>query len=125
LIDGTDYGDMALDNTFIGDSQVFIGKRSKDSKFVFSIVFKGMIMGVWVDMDLGLMYLSHEHDPSTKHKYSLIADDMTENTLLMNNWKQNYHLTKLVGSFKNGILRFDNQVIRNVGYEMFKKMSVQ
>jgi hypothetical protein len=125
LIDGTDYGDMALDNNFVGDSQVFISKRSKDSKFICSVVYKGMVMGIWVDLDLGLMYLSQDHDPSTKHRYALTADDMTENALLMNNWKQNYHLNKLVGSFKNGILRFDSQVIRNVGYEMFKKMSVQ
>jgi hypothetical protein len=29
LIDGTEYGEMALDNNFVNDSQVFIDKRLK------------------------------------------------------------------------------------------------
>src|SRR5574339_687669 len=37
LIDGTEYGEMSLDNTFTNDSSVFIEKRSKESKFQFSI----------------------------------------------------------------------------------------
>jgi hypothetical protein len=67
LIDGTDYGEMALDNKFINDSQTFIEKRTKTSKFVFSIVYKGMTMGIWVDTENGLMYLSQDHDPSIQH----------------------------------------------------------
>jgi hypothetical protein len=125
LIDGTDYGDMALDNNFIGDSQVFIEKRSKNSKYVCTVVYKGMDMGVWVDNQKGFMYLSNDYDPSSKMRFALTSDDMNERTLLMNNYKQNYYLVKLVGAFKGGILRFDNQVLRNIGYEMFRKMNVQ
>ena len=35
LIDGTDYGDFSLGNEFVNDSQVFIEKRSKESKYQF------------------------------------------------------------------------------------------
>lgn len=125
LINGTDYGEMSLDNTFINDSPVFIEKRSKDSKFVFSVVYNGMIMGVWVDVDRGLLFLSNEHDPSTRNVFALTTDDFKENNIYMKGWKNNYYLRKLVASFMNGYLRFDNQVLRNVGYEMFKKMNVQ
>jgi len=125
LIDGTDYGDMSLDNDFVNDSSVFIEKRSRDSKFVFAMVYKGMTMGVWVDVKLGLMYVDNDYDPSSKKIYALTTDDLQENVMLLNNWKKNYHLYKLVGAFKNGYLRFDNQVLRNVGYEMFKKMNIQ
>lgn len=125
LIRGTDYGDMALGNEFVNDSQVFIEKRSKESKFVFSIMYKGMVMGVWVDNGLGLMYVSNDFDPYGKHKFALTTDDLQENTMLMTSWKSNYFINKMVSAFKNGYLRFDNQVLRNVGYEMFKKMNVQ
>jgi hypothetical protein len=125
LIDGTNYGEMSLDNEFTGDSYVFIEKRSKESRFVFSIIYKGLTMGVWVDLVQGLMYLSLDHDSSTKKVYALTTDDLKENVLYMKGWKSNYHLRKLVGSFMNGILRFDNQVIRTTAYEMFKKMNVQ
>lgn len=124
LIDGTEYGDMSLDNEFINDSSVFIEKRSKESKFAFGVVYKGMNMGVWVDVSKGVMYLSNDYDPSSKNMFALSADDLTENTLMMKSWRDNYYLRKLVGSFMNGYLRFDNQVMRNLGYEMFKKMNI-
>jgi hypothetical protein len=125
LIDGTDYGDMSLDNEFVNDSSVFIEKRSKVSKFSFAVIYKGMTMGVWVDLELGLLFLSHEHDPSSKMIFALSTEDLNENAMLMSGWKNNYYLKKMVHSFMNGYLRFDNQVLRNVGYEMFKKMNVQ
>jgi hypothetical protein len=125
LIDGTDYGEMSLDNDFVNDSNVFIEKRSKESKYVFTVVYKGMNMGVWVDNDLGLLFLSHDHDPSSKKVFALSKEDLTENVMLISGWKKNYYLKKLVGSFMAGYLRFDNQVLRATGYELFKKLSVQ
>jgi hypothetical protein len=125
LIDGTNYGEMSLDNEFTGDSYVFIEKRSKESKFVFTVIYKGLEMGVWVDIGQGLMYLSLDNDKTTKKVYALTTDDLKENVLFMKGWKNNYHLRKLVGSFMNGILRFDNQVIRTTAYEMFKRMNIQ
>lgn len=125
LIDGTDYGDFSLGNEFINDSQVFIEKRSKESRFQFSVVYNGMTIGAWVDTEKGILYLSNDYDPTSKKTYALTTADLDENTLLMNNWKNNYYLGKMVNAFLNGYLRFDNQVLRNVGYEMFKKMRVQ
>jgi hypothetical protein len=125
LIDGTTYGDMALDNEFTGDDYTFVEKRSKGSKYVFSVVYKGLIMGVWIDTRLELMFLSQDHDPSSKDVYAIVKEDMTENRKLVRAWKDNYHLMKLGKVFKNGNLRFDNQVVRTTGYDMFKKMGVQ
>lgn len=125
LIDGTDYAEMSLDNNFVNDSSTFIEKRSKESKFVFSIVYSGMTLGIWVDVELGLLFVSTDHDPSTKIKIALTTDDLQENMMLMTNYKNNYYLNKMVSAFKKGYLRFDNQVLRNVGYEMLKKMRVQ
>lgn len=125
LIDGTEYGEMSLDNEFVNDSDVFIEKRSKNSKFVFSIVYKGMRMGVWVDTQQMLLYLTTDYDPSTKNVYALTADDLEEDMILVSNYKKNYHIKKLCSAFMNGQLRFDNQLMRTIGYEMFKKMRVQ
>lgn len=124
LIDGTDYGDMSLDNDFVNDSSVFIERRSPSSKFKFAVVYKGLTMGVWVDVTKGLMYVDTDYDPSSKHIYALTTDDLNENVMMMTTWKNNYHLTKLVSAFKKGYLRFDNQVLRNIGYEVFKKMNI-
>jgi hypothetical protein len=125
LIDGTEYGDMSLDNEFVNDSKIFIERRSKESRFQFGVIYKGMTMGVWVDVEMGIMYLSNDFDPSSKVIFALTTDDLNENAMLMTGWKNNYYINKMVRAFMNGYLRFDNQVLRNIGYEMFKKMRIQ
>lgn len=125
LIDSTDYGRMSLDNEFTNDTTVFIEKRSKESRYQFSIIYKGMTMGIWVDIRKGLMYMSQDHDPSSKLVFAITTDDLTENVMLTKGWKNNYYLKKMVSAFLQGYLRFDNQVLRTTGYDMFKKMNVQ
>lgn len=124
LIDGTEYGGMSLDNEFVNDSNVFIEKRSKNSKFKYAILYKGMTIGIWVDTDEGIMYLSSDYDPSSKNVIALTTDDLNENAMLMLNWRNNYYLRKTVSAFTKGYLRFDNQIMRTVGYEIFKKMRI-
>jgi hypothetical protein len=124
LIDGTSYGAMSLDNEFVNDSDVFIGSRGKNSKFKFTLVYNGLHMGLWIDLEQGLMFLSDSYDPSSKLKFAMTTDDLKENMLLMTSWKQHYPLMKLVSAFKKGLLRFENQTIRTLSYEMFKKMNI-
>jgi len=124
LINGTEYGDMSLDNEFTNDSDLFIDRRGKESKHVFSIIFKGLTMGVWVDTNQGIMWLSGDFDPSSKNVFAMSTDDLTENSMLTTGWRNNYYLTKMVSAFKKGYLRFDNQVIRTTSYEMFRKMNI-
>ena len=71
------------------------------------------------------MYLSNEYDPSSKNIFALTKDDLTESNLLIGGgWRNHYHLKKMVNAFMNGALRFENQVLRNIGYEMFNKMRI-
>lgn len=125
LINETNYGDMSLDNDFTDDQPTFIQRRTKDSKFKFTIVYKGMHFGLWLDVDTGLMYMSNDHDPDTRYKYSLSMDDLNETNIFMKQYKQNYHLKNMVDFFKVGCLRFDNQIIRNTAYDLFNDMGVQ
>lgn len=124
LISKTPYGEMSLDNNFVGDSDVFIERRTKESKFQFSVIFEGMIFGIWYDVEEGVMYLSHKYDPSSKLKFALSKDDMSETTLLTSSWKTNYYLKKMVIAFTTGVLRFEDQILRNKGYDMFNKMHI-
>lgn len=125
LITNTDYGNMSLDNEFINDSQVFIEKRTPESKYSFTITYKGMDVGIWVDVELGVLYMSNDLDPYSKFSFALTSQDLQENNMLINGWRNSYHLKKLVKAFTSGYLRFDNQVLRNIGYEIFKKMNIQ
>lgn len=123
LISKTDYGKFALGNEFLNDSDVFVEKRSKNSRFQFSIKYQGMTMGIWVDPALHIMYLSGEHDPYTKLKFAITPEDMDEETNYTN-WKKNFYLIKMTRAFKDSLLRFDNQMLRTIAYDMFNKMNI-
>jgi hypothetical protein len=100
-------------------------EEAKKVNSVFAVIYKGMTMGLWVDTEKGLLYLANDYDPSSKLIFALSSDDLNENSLMLTSWRNNYYLKKMVNAFMNGYLRFDNQVLRNIGYEMFKKMHVQ
>jgi hypothetical protein len=123
LIKGTEYGDFSLDNKFKNDSDVFLEKRSKNSMFMFGCMFENQQLGVWIDYTKGRMYVSNDIDPSGKW-YAMTTDDHTPNLLLMKNWRKNSLLSRLAQAFTNGYLRFDNQNIKNLCYEMFKHMNI-
>lgn len=125
LIAETDYGDFSLGNEFKDDSQVFIERRTPHSKYKFTIVYDDFYLGLWVDVKDTIMYLSQDHDPSSKHKYALTKDDVNEDVMLVFQWKANYHLFKMISAFKRGLLRFENQTVRNKAYDMFKFMNIK
>lgn len=120
LVKGTDYGEMSIDNKFINDSPVFIERRTKQSKFQFTIVYKGEHLGVWIDVEKGLMYLSDDHDPSTTRKFALLSDDLNEGITMVVGYSKNMFMMKFKSAFKHGLLRFDNQKLRTYGYEILK-----
>ena len=124
LITGTEYANMAVKNEFTEDTDVFIEKRSKRSKFKFNITYEGKVYGIWLDVPSGLMYVSTAHDPSSKYSYVLSKDEMDEGSIYMRGYRQSYHLTNLVDFFKLGALRFDNQIVKTKMYEMMQKMSI-
>ena len=125
LVAGTDYADMAIDNEFIHDSKTFIEKRSKESKFQFLMIHQGLNIGVWVDRERALMYLSTDYDPSTTKRYCVTTDDLSEGVTLVKGFNNNLYTQKMTSAFKHGMLRFDNQHIRTIGYDMFRILNIR
>jgi len=80
---------------------------------------------MWVDTKSDFMFLSQDHDPSCKKSFALSKEDMNENRILVNSYRSEIYLDKMVRAFKKGLLMFDNQIIRQTSYEMFKRMGVQ
>lgn len=124
LIADTEYAEMSLNNKFTQDIETFIMKRPKNSRFKFRIVYKGKNIGVWYSPDEELLHFSHAFDPSSKEVYILSKEDMKENHKFTIQWKKEYNLKKMVGAFTKGMLRFDDQVLRTLGYDLFKRMNI-
>ena len=124
LIAGTDYEEMSINNEFINDTDTFIEKRTKVSHFLCAIAYGGKTFGYWVDNETGCIYASYDWQPNTNKMFAMTTDDHKENRMLMKNWKNNYYLSAVAKGFKEGYLRFDNIVVKNLHYELFNKMKV-
>ena len=111
LIEGTDYGRYAIDNEMLRDNKHFIQKRPPDAIFWGVLVVNGNNIGLWQSQN-GYLYLSNKYDPNTLHRFACDFNDHTEATVFMNA-RENYYLRLCVRAYKQGLLMFESQKIKN------------
>lgn len=111
LIEGTDYGRYAIDNEMLRDNKHFLKKRPPDAIFWGVLVVNGNNIGLWQSQN-GHLYLSNKYDPNTLHRFACDFNDHTEATVFMNA-RENYYLRLCVRAYKQGLLMFENQKIKN------------
>lgn len=119
LIDGTDYGRYAIDNEMLRDNSHFIEKRPPDSKFYGMLIINSVPMGIWQSKN-GYLYMSDHYDPNTTHKFVFDYDDHTEQTIYTNA-RENMYLHICVRAYKQGLLKFENQKIKNNAIMLLNK----
>ena len=119
LIEGTVYGDYAINNQSLRENTVFIGKRPANSKFYVHLIVNGSHYGVWSGID-GYLYISEKYDPSATQKYACDFDDHTEQTIFLN-MRENWYLKYCLKAYKQGWLKFENQKIKSDIISLFNK----
>ena len=112
LIEGTDYGNYAIDNEMLRDSKTFVKKKTKTSKFYFILFINGKHYGIWVDYQNGLMFISNDYDPNCPIVFSINPDDHNENTLLIK-CRTSPFFKSVVEYYRLAKLCFENQQIKN------------
>lgn len=120
LIEGTEFAEYAIENKFTQDSRTFIMKKTEKAQYYFTFKYEGEIFGVWIDYDNGKMFVSPDVDPSCKIVYSLTADDHSPNTLLLDRINKSPFWKPFIENYKMGNVYFENQKIKNIGYEVIK-----
>lgn len=120
LIKGTNYGDYAIDNKMLRDNSHFIEKRPPESKFCGVLIINGNFIGIWTGAN-GYIYLSSKYDPNTTSKFALDFDDHTENTILTNA-RENLYMNIALRAYKQGLLRFESQQVKNISTMVFNKL---
>lgn len=118
LVEGTRYGEYAINNQWLQDSDTFIEPKSPAAEFMLGIKYQGVIYGFWVDYDLGLIYVNKQHDPDSYRLYCLTRDDHEANLLLVKTLSENKLLKRVVFAFQNSLLRFSDQQVKGQAYEI-------
>lgn len=111
LIDGTKYGDYAIDNKFLKDNNNFIKKKNPKSKFFFNIIINNHKYGIWMDYNSNEMYVSKHFNESHPLTLSFNYKDHTENTIMLKS--RSVFFQNLVRHYEQASLYFDNVQIKS------------
>lgn len=121
LIQGTDYAQYNIYNEFLRDTNTFIGKKTAQSKYCYTISWRGVDYGIWTDYQNGLVYVSMDVDPSALLHFSLSTDDHNPNRMLIKN-KPPHHIQLLVKNYQIGCVRFETMNIKNAFTELLSHL---
>lgn len=120
IVEGTQYGNYAIENQFLRDNKNFVQKKTPGSEYYFTFLYNGDQYGVWVDYTAGVMTVSENVDPSCLRKFALTTDDHRPNTLFLKNRYQQPHFKNFVDQYKLGNVRFESINIKNICYQIIK-----
>lgn len=115
LIQGTEFGDMAIQNRFILDTDTFISPRHPSSTYYCGLVISGRKYGLWYYM--GTYYVAHGFDQDNL-KFSFDIDDHTEDTFLA---RRPRPLEDFFYSFQRGNVRFIDQAAKADLLNLFRR----
>ena len=124
LIAGTDYEDYAVNNKFYDENKNFIEHKTGASKFSFSFIYKGNILGVWIDYDNGKMYISNDYLDNGLC-FATTTEDHSPNTMLFSIARKYNCWNLFIQNFKLGNVFFENVKIKNISKEVLKNIIVR
>lgn len=112
LIAGTEYGKYAIDNKFLLDDKHFIQKRPPYATMFSTIIINHKSFGVWRDKKNDFIFISNDYDPTNPCCFAIDNKSHNEHTMLVN--ARNSPWFKIViDAYRMGLLRFENQNIKN------------
>lgn len=124
LVKNTPYGRFAIENKFSEDTNDFMENRTKQSKYICTIVYQNQDIGFWADYDEGKIFASEKVDPTFK-PIVLTTKDHKDNRLLIDNYRSNSRLNYIIRAFKQGYLFFEDQKIKHSCLDVFRLFNLK
>lgn len=112
LIQGTHYGDYAIENKALMDNDNFIARKTGECKNFSVIKIKNKKYGIWRNTDDRKLYVSTDYDPNNPCTFTFNNMDHDENTIL-DNAKHSPWFKVVIDNYRIGNLWFENQNIKN------------
>ena len=120
IVSDTAYSEYSIENKFLYDSDTFVEKRSKNSIYFFTFIYKEFTFGVWVDYHIGKMWVSKKVDNGYHYNYSITLDDHKPNTMLLKDRNRCGRFRNFLDNYKVGNVYFEDIQIKNICYEVIK-----
>ena len=113
IIQGTDYIDYAYDNEWLIDNTDFIEKKNKNCRYYMTLRYHDNDIGIWLDDNNWIFYVSNDVDLQYKIKYSVTTDDHKPNVMLFIAGKKLGWLQNLMTAYQRGCVRYENMKLKN------------
>lgn len=114
LIAGTEYADYSINAGFRYDDAAFIGKREGKCRYLYTLVYGGISLGVWENLQIGKIFVTEQYDKFCNNRFVLVLEDMRPNTLLLSTVQRTYYLKNFILNFRNGNVFCENQNVKKL-----------
>lgn len=108
LIEGTRYGEYALNNQAYIDNNNFVEKLSGVNQYVCTLHYYNNNFGVRLFKDKGVYYVSNKVDPTFPINYALTTTDHTPNYVMLFKYSHNPTVKELMLAYSYGCVRFED-----------------
>lgn len=110
MIESTNYGEYATVGNYVEDNDEFVSPRPEKAKHLFVLKEAGTVYGIWLDYSTGVAYISEKFDPSSRMKFTLNNDELSEGYILAS---KSYHVIKWLSDlYKKGCVRYETLEIK-------------
>lgn len=120
LIEGTRYGNYAIENEFYQDNDTFIEKMTGTCIPMMYIKYCGILYSVWYGKDTGYIYFNKKKMPNECTVYCVYTDDHRPNYILIKSVRNNPSFSKLRYAYEIGYVRFDSLQSKEAFYEVMQ-----
>ena len=125
LIQGTPYGDYAINNEVLLDNDEFLmDKKPQDSKYQFSVKYDGKIYGCWYSEDFSIYHFNEQYDKSSKLCFSVTNDDHTYEMNTLKSMKKHPMFVTLKLYYESGLVFYSTQEIKKDMINIFKVLGI-
>ena len=122
-IKGTHYYEHSIKNEFLLDNNNFIEQRSTLSRHICNFIFNNKTIGVWIDWNVGKVWLSSKYDPSCRFNFSM-GKDGTPNILTAKYFKKSTFYPYISLAFNSGLMFYENLEIKNDWYKINRQINL-
>lgn len=114
-----EYFAYAYENEMLRDRSDFIRDRSKQSAYLYTLIYNGQTMGVWFDQNESNLYITRKIDENYRAVYTINAKDHTEASQLI--LRKNPAIKYLIDFFREARCYFSDQQVKGIMIDFFKK----
>ncbi len=126
LISGTKYGDYAIDNKSLRDSNTFICKdKPKDLFFLFSIIYKSEELAFWISFKEGLCYVNKSVQKNSQARFTITKEDHDINLVMCEKLSSFNFFNEFLRYYRLGQIRICDVATKITLYEIMDYMGIK